>query len=75
MKIDSFTVLAEQPADDAAIETLHEVSFGPGRFARAASLLREGVPQDVADAVMFLASDRASYITGEITQINGGVGF
>jgi predicted N-acetyltransferase YhbS len=46
MKIDSFTVLAEQPADDAAIESLHEVSFGPGRFARAASLLREGVPQD-----------------------------
>ncbi|CAH1687800.1 3-oxoacyl-(acyl-carrier protein) reductase [Hyphomicrobiales bacterium] len=38
-------------------------------------LRREGVPQDVADAVLFLASDRASYITGEITQINGGVGF
>jgi len=46
MKIDSFTVQAEQPADDAAIEALHEISFGPGRFARAASLLREGVPHD-----------------------------
>lgn len=46
MKIDSFTVLAEQPADDPAIEALHEISFGPGRFARAASLLREGVPHD-----------------------------
>lgn len=38
-------------------------------------LRREGVPQDVAEAVMFLASDRAAYITGEITQINGGIGF
>ncbi|MBN9059260.1 GNAT family N-acetyltransferase [Kaistia sp. MMO-174] len=46
MKIDSFTVLAEQPADDPAIEALHEISFGPGRFVRAASLLREGVPHD-----------------------------
>lgn len=48
MKIDSFTVQAERPEDAAAIETLHEASFGPGRFARAASLLREGVPHDPA---------------------------
>ncbi|MCX5515606.1 GNAT family N-acetyltransferase [Kaistia algarum] len=46
MKIDSFTVLAEQAADDPAIEALHETAFGPGRFARAASILREGVPHD-----------------------------
>jgi predicted N-acetyltransferase YhbS len=46
MKIDSFTVLAERPQDAAAIEALHEKAFGPGRFARAASLLREGVPHD-----------------------------
>lgn len=38
-------------------------------------LRREGVPQDVADAVLYLASDRAAYVTGEIMQINGGVGF
>jgi len=38
-------------------------------------LRREGTPQDVADAVLYLASDHASYLTGEIMQINGGVGF
>jgi 3-oxoacyl-[acyl-carrier protein] reductase len=38
-------------------------------------LRREGVPKDVADAVLYLASDRAAYITGEIVQINGGIGF
>lgn len=46
MKIDSFTIMLEQPGDDPAIEALHETAFGPGRFARAASILREGVPHD-----------------------------
>jgi 3-oxoacyl-[acyl-carrier protein] reductase len=32
-----------------------------------------GIPQDVADAVAFLASDKARYITGEILDVNGGL--
>jgi NAD(P)-dependent dehydrogenase (short-subunit alcohol dehydrogenase family) len=32
-----------------------------------------GKPQDVADAVTFLASDQARYITGEILDVNGGL--
>lgn len=40
-------VLAPQvPADHAAIEKLDERAFGPGRFARSAYRLREGVPPD-----------------------------
>ncbi len=38
-------------------------------------LKRGGVPDDVAGAVLFLASDLASFITGETTEINGGVWF
>lgn len=38
-------------------------------------LRREGVPKDVADVVLYLASDRAAFVTGEVVQINGGVGF
>jgi predicted N-acetyltransferase YhbS len=34
----------ETPLDAAAIERLHERAFGPGRFARTAFRLREGVP-------------------------------
>lgn len=32
-----------------------------------------GAPQDVADAVAFLASDKARYITGHVLSVNGGM--
>jgi predicted N-acetyltransferase YhbS len=40
----SLIIRAEQPIDSEAIERLHERAFGPGRFARTASRLREGAP-------------------------------
>ena len=36
-------VRAEKPGDGAAIEALNAESFGPGRFAKSAYRLREGV--------------------------------
>ena len=33
-----------------------------------------GMPEDIAEAVAFLASDNAGYITGHILGINGGMG-
>lgn len=36
-------------------------------------LARLGTPDEVADAVVFLASDRASYITGQVISVNGGM--
>jgi predicted N-acetyltransferase YhbS len=39
----SLNIQAEQPEDDPAIEKLSERTFGPGRFARSAYRLREGV--------------------------------
>ena len=41
-----------------------------GRISRIA-LGRLGTPQDVANAVAFLASDRASYISGQILGVDG----
>jgi 3-oxoacyl-[acyl-carrier protein] reductase len=33
---------------------------------------RIGAPEDVADAVAFLASERAGYITGDVLHVTGG---
>ena len=34
---------------------------------------RAGEPEDVAGVVAFLASERASYITGQVIHISGGM--
>jgi 3-oxoacyl-[acyl-carrier protein] reductase len=36
-------------------------------------LQRIGQPADVAEAVAFLASDKASYVTGQVIHVNGGM--
>ncbi|HMF20898.1 MAG TPA: N-acetyltransferase [Pseudolabrys sp.] len=38
----ALTILPETAADEAAVERLHERTFGPGRFARTAFRIREG---------------------------------
>lgn len=43
--------------------------------ASKTSIGREGTSEDVANAVLFLASDAAAYITGESIEINGGLYF
>ena len=42
-------------------------------WATQIPLGRIGTPQDVAAAVCFLASDEASYITGQVLAVNGGM--
>jgi 3-oxoacyl-[acyl-carrier protein] reductase len=37
------------------------------------SLKRPGSPKDVADAVSFLISDRAAYISGHVLSVDGGM--
>ena len=36
-------------------------------------LKRLGLPQDVSDAVLFLASDAAEFITGQVITVDGGL--
>ncbi len=44
-----------------------------GTWGRAAPLGRVGMPEDIARAVAFLASDAASFITGQTIMVDGGL--
>lgn len=57
MTAPTFAYRPEHPADNDEIEVLHARAFGPGRFARAAFRLREGVPHDPALSFVALAGD------------------
>jgi 3-oxoacyl-[acyl-carrier protein] reductase len=43
------------------------------KFKKLVPMNRFGQPQEVADLVSFLASEKANYITGEVININGGI--
>jgi 3-oxoacyl-[acyl-carrier protein] reductase len=44
-----------------------------GRLGADAALKRVGEPDEVADAIVWLASDRASFITGQTVLVDGGL--
>jgi NAD(P)-dependent dehydrogenase (short-subunit alcohol dehydrogenase family) len=47
----------------------------PAEYARGLGRIplgRYGVPEDVAHAALFLASDAAAYITGQTIVVDGG---
>jgi 3-oxoacyl-[acyl-carrier protein] reductase len=55
------TEMSAQWSDERRKEIIASIPLG-----------RLGKPEDVAEAVLFLASDEASFITGEILDVNGG---
>jgi NAD(P)-dependent dehydrogenase (short-subunit alcohol dehydrogenase family) len=53
---------------------IHTVSDAENEaFVQRTPLGRLGMPEDVASAVVFLASGESSFITGEILDVNGGL--
>ena len=51
------------------------VKIGPERaeaFIKSVPMGRKGEPQEIADAVAYLVSNEASYVTGQILFVNGG---
>jgi 3-oxoacyl-[acyl-carrier protein] reductase len=46
---------------------------GEDELVKAIPLQRMGTPEEVAEACCFLASDRASFITGQVLHANGGI--
>ena len=41
-------------------------------FLANVPLKRAGTPEEIADAIVFVASDKATFITGQIIRVNGG---
>ncbi|HZH80586.1 MAG TPA: SDR family oxidoreductase [Gemmatimonadales bacterium] len=57
------------------IETAYGTALDPAvkqRIAAAIPLGRWGTPEEVAHAAVYLASDAAAYVTGQMLMINGG---
>ncbi len=50
------------------------VAFSDEQISALVPMKRSGTPKEVAQLVRFLASDQASYITGQIISISGGLG-
>jgi len=71
--IRSNVVAAGMIASDMAAGGLAAVSVQ--KAAENILLKRMGSPEEVADAVVFLASDAASYITAQTLNVNGGLYF
>ncbi|MBU0970901.1 MAG: SDR family oxidoreductase, partial [Proteobacteria bacterium] len=55
------------------IETQMVEGISLDEIARAIPAGRLGKPEEVADAVAFLCSRRAAYITGQVLGVNGGI--
>jgi predicted N-acetyltransferase YhbS len=53
----AWTIRPESPADAGAIEALNDAGFGPGRFAKSAYRLREGVAPVAGLSFVAMAGD------------------
>ena len=43
-------------------------------FIKLIPMRRGGTPEEVAKTALFLASDLASYVSGQVIQVNGAMG-
>jgi NAD(P)-dependent dehydrogenase (short-subunit alcohol dehydrogenase family) len=59
------------PGGEATREYWASLGVGPGPV-NTPPLGRDGRPQDIAEAVLFLVSDRASWLTGKVLGVDGG---
>ena len=64
--------VAPGPTETAMLDRLTGSTEKSAAFHSAVPLKRGATPEEIADAVVFVASDKAAFITGQIIRVNGG---
>ena len=73
----TFNVVCPGPTDTALLTSVTDAAANPEKlreaFRRAIPIGRLGEPDDLAGAVLFFASDAASFVTGQVLSVSGGL--
>lgn len=65
-------VAAGMISSPRAVDAWHAAGLEPSSMATAIPLKRPGTPDEIANMIVFFASDAASYVTGQTVAVNGG---
>lgn len=73
----TFNVVCPGPTDTALLASVTDTAANPDKlreaFRRAIPMGRLGQPDDLVGAVLFFASDAASFVTGQVLSVSGGL--
>jgi NAD(P)-dependent dehydrogenase (short-subunit alcohol dehydrogenase family) len=64
--------IAPGPVETAMLDRFTGSADRKGTLLASIPLRRAGTPEEIAEAILFAASDKASFITGQILSVNGG---
>jgi NAD(P)-dependent dehydrogenase (short-subunit alcohol dehydrogenase family) len=64
--------VAPGPVETAMLNRLLADTDRKAAFLAAVPLKRAGTPEEIADAIVFVSSDKSSFMTGEVLRVNGG---
>ncbi|MGF6598698.1 NAD(P)-dependent dehydrogenase (short-subunit alcohol dehydrogenase family) [Paraburkholderia sp. GAS448] len=64
--------VAPGPVETPMLDRLTGTAERKASFLAGVPLKRAGTPDEIADAIVFVASEKSSFMTGEVLRVNGG---
>jgi NAD(P)-dependent dehydrogenase (short-subunit alcohol dehydrogenase family) len=64
--------VAPGPIQTEMLDRITGSESGKAAMLATVPLKRAGTPEEIADAIIFVASEKASFMTGEVLRVNGG---
>ncbi|WP_343655926.1 glucose 1-dehydrogenase [Paraburkholderia caribensis] len=64
--------VAPGPVQTEMLDRITGSEEGKASMLATVPLRRAGTPEEIANAIVFVASDKASFMTGEVLRVNGG---